>query len=112
MNDDIHTLALTFLLRHADLPRRAALEQCATHLIESQEVSQTTANRIALHAVAELESRNHPARIDTAATTAHVVIVTRPGRRPLALTVNDLLRLHAMSHELPAAAPARLRRAH
>lgn len=88
-------IATAWLLRHGrDRQRLANLEGCARYLTVQHELSTDTAERIALQALAELECRNQRARIDTATTTAHVVIVQRPdGKPPLAFTVNDLLRL-------------------
>lgn len=93
---DINTLATTWLLRHArNLSRGTAITRCAAHLVETQEVSLDTAERVALQALAELESTNQRARIDLGASTAHVVVVHRPNGKPLAFTLCDLLRLHA-----------------
>lgn len=102
---DITTLATAWYLKNARaLSRRQALQACVEYLMESQEVSEDTADRVAMHALAELESRNQKARIDVGASTAHCVIVHRPDGKPLAFTVNDLVRLHA-AH---AAAPQQL----
>lgn len=92
---DAHTLATAWLLRHTrGLSRSDALARCTAYLVDAQEISQDTAGRIALQALAELESFNQRARIDTVATTAHVVVVHRPDGAPLAFTVSDLMRLH------------------
>jgi hypothetical protein len=92
-----HDLATAWLLRHArDLTRPKALEACTRYLVAERAISEDTAGRIALQALAELESRNQRARVDTIATTAHLVVIHRPdGQRPLAFTVADLLRLYA-----------------
>ncbi|HET8790995.1 MAG TPA: hypothetical protein VFM75_07260 [Modicisalibacter sp.] len=44
---------------------------------------------------------HHRAYIDADATTAHVVIVRRPGMDALALSVSDLLRLHNQGYTPP-----------
>lgn len=100
MTTDIRTAAFTWLLQHNNLCRRRALDRCTAYLVSTHEVSRDTAARVAVQALAELESRNQQARIDTAATTAHVVIVHRPNGLPLAFTVNDLLRLHSITFDL------------
>lgn len=100
---NINEAACTYLLK---LPRPyqrdVALERCTSHLIEEHGYSQEKASLAAIQALAELETLNQPAFIDASATTAHVVIVRRPGMPALALSVADLLRLHAKEKTLPA----------
>lgn len=100
---NIHDAACAYLMK---LPRPyqrvEALERCTSHLTDVHGYSQEKASLAAIQAIAELETLNQPAFIDANATTAHVVIVRRPGRSPLALSVADLLRLHAKEKALPA----------
>ena len=100
---NINDAASAFLLK---LPRPyqrdIALERCTSHLIEQHGYSQETAGLAAIQAIAELETLNQPAYIDADASTSHVVIVRRPGKPALALSVGDLLRLHAREKTLPA----------
>lgn len=91
-----HTAAATWLLRNGlSLNRDKALEACTTHLIETLEVSESTASLAALQAMADLECAGQDAWIDVDASTAHVVVIRRPNGRSIACTVKDLLRVHA-----------------
>lgn len=99
---NINDAACAYLLK---LPRpyqrSVALERCTSHLIETRGCSHDTAALATIQAIAELETYNQPAYIDADASTAHVVIVRRPGQKALALSVADLLRLHAQQATQP-----------
>lgn len=95
-------IAATWLLRHASrLPRHTALEECTKYLVNTHGLGPTEASRIALQALAERECTNAQAWIDTDASTSHFIVLRRPGQKPVALTVCDLLRLTSMRMPRP-----------
>lgn len=90
---DLYVTAATFLLRHsASMPRQVALEECTKYLVNTHNATLSDASHAALQAFAERESTNTQAWIDTDASTSHFIVIRRPGQKPLALTVRDLLR--------------------
>lgn len=101
---DHHDSATAYLLKlPSQFSRRQALARCAEYLTTRHGLAPETASLDALQALAELENLNQRAFIDADASTSRVVVVRRPGLPPIALTVSDLLRLHA--REAAASAP-------
>lgn len=99
---DLHIAAATWLLRHtSNQPRHAIIEACTKHLVHTYSATPSEASSAALQAYAERESTNTRAWIDTDASTSHFVVIRRPGQKPLALTVRDLLRRIATQPATP-----------
>lgn len=90
---DPHNLATAELWRHRWTNRVDALANCIEHLVVNHDMTENAAELAAIQAYAELESANQVARIDTDATTAHVVVMRTEGGRPVMFTVDDLLRV-------------------
>ncbi|MCE8028784.1 hypothetical protein HOP54_08790 [Halomonas daqingensis] len=98
----INDAACAYLLKMPrPYQRTVALERCTSHLVEAHGITLERAGLAALQALAELETLNQAAYIDAEASTAHVVVVRRPGRNALAFSVADLLRLHAQERSTP-----------
>jgi Cu/Ag efflux pump CusA len=92
-----HSAAAEWLLRNGlSLNRDKAIEACTAHLIDSLEVSESTASQAALQALADIECAGQEAWIDVDASTAYVVVIRRPNGRSIACTVKDLIRVHAL----------------
>lgn len=99
LNVNISDAAFAYLLKMPrPYQREVAWSRCTSHLVECHGFSEKSAGLAAIQAIAELETKNQRAYIDADATTAHVVIVRRPGMDALALSVSDLLRLHAQGY--------------
>lgn len=90
---DPHNLATAELWRHRWTNRVDALASCIEHLVVNHDMTENAAELAAIQAYAEMESANQVARIDTDATTAHVVVMRTEGGRPVMFTVDDLLRV-------------------
>ncbi|OHV11174.1 hypothetical protein [Kushneria phosphatilytica] len=85
--------ATAYLLRlPRQIQRRDAINRCTSHLMHEHDMSREAAGLLAVQAMAELEGLNRPAWVDVDSTTSHVVVIRRPGRDPIAMTVGDLLR--------------------
>lgn len=97
-NDDLHAMAMTFLMRHEaehlDRDRHLLVARCVQHLVESACVSADTAEDVALQAIGEIESRHRREYVDLARTTSFAVFVHDPvsGRKRV-FTVADLMAL-------------------
>lgn len=88
---DPHNVALGQLWRHRGESRIDALNNCIEHLVVNHDMSEPTAELSAIQAYAEMDSANQLARIDTDATTSHVVVLRDEGGRPVMFTVTDLM---------------------
>lgn len=90
---DTHNLAIAELWRYRWENRVTALANCIEHLVTVHDMTEEAAEIAAIQAYADLESENKLVRIDTDATTAHVVVLRTEGGRPVMFTAADLLRL-------------------
>ncbi|WP_280570675.1 hypothetical protein [Chromohalobacter sp. 296-RDG] len=90
---DAHNLATAQLFRDRWENRVTALANCIEHLIVNHDMSETSAELVAVQAYAEIESANQAARIDVDATTSSVVVLHTKDGGPAVFTVTDLMRV-------------------
>lgn len=96
---DAHNLAAARLFRDRWENRVNALANCIEHLVVDHEMTEETAELVAIQAYADLEATNQVARIDMQATTSHVVVLRTEGGRPVMFTVTDLVRVLEQARE-------------
>lgn len=100
-----HRAALVFIEQHQaqHLDNDQLIRRCASHVMTRFHVPEHVATDAALHALAEIQAQNTPARVNIDRSTMAVVMVTDPRNgRTFAFTASELLEL-ATSKAPPAA---------
>ncbi|SOC56433.1 hypothetical protein SAMN05421509_10738 [Chromohalobacter canadensis] len=92
-HQDAHNLAAARLFRDRWENRANALANCIDHLVVDHDMTEEKAELVAIQAYADLESTNQVARIDTDASTSHMVVLRTEGGRPVMFTVTDLMHI-------------------
>ncbi len=79
---DLFGLAMAFLTQHQaehlEGDRRFLIQRCVAHLMDTEEISEGTAEDVTLQAFCEMESRHHREFINLARTTSFGVFICDP----------------------------------
>jgi hypothetical protein len=96
--------AVQFLQQHQGqhLDNDQLVKRCCAHLISTAAVSNAVAERVTMHALAEIQCMHLPAYFDTGRSTPLVVCVVDPGTGNVyQLTASDILQLARAQNDAP-----------